>query len=476
MILSSTRARVIAIALVVVIAAAAAFAVTRSGGSVSPGAAGSSAADDTGTGDSLFPDIGTSAYDVTHYAIDLTYEQAGSIRASTTITAKAAARLESFGLDFVGLDVDSVTVDGSRAEVTRTKEKLIVTPASSVEGDFTTVVAYRGTPKTYLDPDESSEGWLPTKGGATVMSQPVGAMSWFPNNNTPRDKATFDIVLTVPKGLEAASNGVLSSKRTGPDGTTWAWKQSEPMVPYLAMISIGQYQVFDSTMKLADGRTLPISTFIDSSFGPLKRERALLEESIRLGERLYGPYPGASAGLVVEKVGVEYALETQDRAVYDGVPDDLTIMHETAHQWIGNSVGLRDWGDIWLNEGFATHAEWSWSADHGGDSLSKALTKAYREFPESDEFWTLPPADLGEAANLFSDPTYHRGAMTLEALRQRIGDDDFTRLRSSWATENQGRTVTTKQFISLAEKVSGTDLDGFFRAWLFAPTRPALDG
>ncbi len=468
---SSPRARLLAILLAIsaLIAAVAVIIIVsnRSGGTL--------AKDARGTGDSLFPDVGTSAYDVKHYTIKLTFADDGSIRARTAITARAPERLASFALDFVGLQVDDVTVDGDPATTAISKEKLTITPESSVDGDFTTVIQYHGTPKTYIDPDDSSEGWIPTDGGVTVMSQPIGAMSWFPNNNTPTDKATFDIELTVPDDLEAASNGVLATKRPGKDGTTWVWEQSVPMVPYLAMISIGQYQVFESSMTLEDGRKLPIWSFIDPSFGPLAKERALLEETIRLGERLYGPYPASSAGIVVEKVGVDYALETQDRAVYDGVPDDLTIMHESAHQWVGNSVGLHDWNDIWINEGFATHAEWSWTAEHGGASLEKAFTETYEEYGADDEFWKLPPADLGSAENLFSDPTYYRGAMTLEELRQRIGDADFRELRTAWPTRNEGRTATTKDFITLAEKISGDELDAFFDTWLYQPGRPELE-
>ncbi|MCW2824057.1 MAG: pepN 2 [Aeromicrobium sp.] len=428
----------------------------------------------TGTGDSLFPDVGTSAYDVKHYDIDLAYAADGSIRARTTIQARADHRLSSFDLDLVGLTVDRVRVDGRPAEASRTGEKLTVTPAHPIMGSFRTVVDYHGTPQTYTDPDGSSEGWVPTSDGATVLAEPIGAMTWFPDNNTPRDKATFDIALTVPRGLEAASNGVLESRRHRAGTTTWSWSQDRPMAPYLAMISIGQYQVFTSSMELKSGRRLPIVSFVDPSFGPLAHQRQLLKDAIRYGERIYGRYPGSSAGIVVEDVGVGYALETQDRAVYDGAPDDLTVVHETAHQWVGNSVGLTDWGDIWLNEGFATHAEWSWTAATGGTTLGESFAEAYASHPADDPFWDLPPADLGDPANLFAEPTYARGAMTLDALRQRIGGRDFAELRRTWTTRHRGGNVTTRDLVRLAERISGEDLDAFFQAWLLTPERPAL--
>ena len=107
-----------------------------------------------------------------------------------------------------------------------------------------------------------------------MLSEPVGAMTWFPNNNTPRDKATFTIAITAPSTFEVAGNGDLDSRRKH-DGaaTTWTWRQREPMATYLAMISIGQYDVYRSTMRLRSGRKLPVWSFVDPALGTLS-ERA----------------------------------------------------------------------------------------------------------------------------------------------------------------------------------------------------------
>ena len=92
---------------------------------------------------------------------------------------------------------------------------------------------------THIDPDGALDGWIPTGDGATVLSEPVGAMTWFPNNNTPWDKATFDVAVNVPKDLEVAGNGDLTSRTRHGSTTTWHWQQRRPMATYLAMISIG---------------------------------------------------------------------------------------------------------------------------------------------------------------------------------------------------------------------------------------------
>lgn len=424
--------------------------------------------------DSLFPEVGHSEYDVLHYRVALTYLVTnGSIRARTTIKAKTDRRLTAFALDLEGLQVDEVRVNGRAARYERDGTTLTVSPTKAVRGTFTTTVSYHGRPTTHIDPDGAADGWIPTRDGATTLNEPVGAMTWFPNNNTPRDKATFDIAVTVPAALEVASNGVLKSRTTTGTRTTWNWQQRRPMATYLSMISIGDYDVYRSSMRLRSGKKLPIWSFIQPSLGSLAEERALVPKIIRFYEQRYGRYPFDSAGIVVKDLGVGYALETQDRPVFDGKPDPGTVAHEFAHQWFGDSVTPKDWGDIWLNEGFATYAEWVWSATQGGDSPRQIFDETYAENAADSDLWSPAPADLGDGANLFSEPVYTRGAMTLEALRRKIGNRDLNTILRRWATTKRYGNGTTRQFIRLAEDVSGRELDPFFRTWLYTPTKPA---
>jgi aminopeptidase N len=423
--------------------------------------------------DSLFPEVGSSQYDVKHYAISLGFQSSGDIKAKTTFTAKAKKPLTSFSLDLEGLIVDKVRVNGRTADFSRRDNKLIIKPSKTLTGRFWASIRYHGKPVTHIDPDGAQDGWIPTDNGAgaTVLSEPVGAMTWFPNNNTPRDKATFDMKITVPSKLEVAGSGDLKSVRKHAGKETWRWVQPYQQATYLAMISISDYDVYHSTMRTTTGRKLPIWSFIEPKLGTVAAERALIPKIIRYEERRFGPYPFSSAGIVVKETGAGYALETQNRPVFDGVPDDTTNVHEWAHQWYGNSVSLSDWGDIWLNEGFAQYAEWLWDASHGGPSTAEAFQQAYDD-PET--VWSPAPAALTDPADLFGQQSYLRGGMTLEALRQKIGSHDFFVILRKWAQQNAYGNVTTAQFIRLSEKVSGQDLDAFFNAWLYVPKKPAL--
>jgi aminopeptidase N len=427
--------------------------------------------------DSLFPEVGSSRYDVKHYAISLSYQSSGDIKAKTTLTAKARKPLTSFSLDLEGLTVDKVLVNGHKADFSRRDNKLIITPAKVLTGYFSATIRYHGKPVTHIDPDGSQDGWVPTAdGGATVLSEPVGAMTWFPNNNTPRDKATFDMKITVPSKLEVAGSGDLRSVRKHDGQETWRWQQPYQQATYLAMISIANYDVYHSTMRTTSGRKLPIWSFIEPKQGSLAAARALIPKAIRFEERRFGPYPFNSAGIVVKDVGVGYSLETQNRPVFDGkdAADDLTIVHEFAHQWYGDSVSLKDWVDIWLNEGFATYAEWLWTASHGGPTTAEQFQDEYDSHPASDELWSPPPAAFDNPKDLFGSQAYLRGAMTLEVLRQKVGSHDFFIILRRWAQQNAYGNVTTPQFIRLSERVSGQNLDALFNAWLYTAGKPAL--
>jgi aminopeptidase N len=140
--------------------------------------------------------------------------------------------------------------------------------------------------------------------------------------------------------------------------------------------------------------------------------------------------------------------------------------------WFGDSLTLESWPDIWLHEGFATWSEWIWSERHGNKSAHKWFEQLYNTPPQDTRFWGPAVADFSDPALLFNGTVYYRGAMTLQALREKIGDLAFFQLLRDWATQNRYGTVTTPQFIALAEKESGQDLTQFFKVWIYQAEKP----
>jgi peptidase M1-like protein/immune inhibitor InhA-like protein len=194
---------------------------------------------------------------------------------------------------------------------------------------------------------------------------------------------------------------------------------------------------------------------------------------------MFGPYPFSAAGGIVDDFAdLGFALENQTRPIYskffftDPLLGDSVIVHELAHQWFGDSLALARWQHIWLNEGFATYAEWLWSERESLATAQEIFDDLY-SIPADDPFWSLTIGDPGPDS-LFDFPVYGRGAMTLHQLRLVVGDADFFKILRRWATSRAGGNVTTREFIRLAERVSGEDLDALFDAWLFTAEKPAL--
>jgi aminopeptidase N len=419
----------------------------------------------------FFPRAGNVGYDVTDYKVDLTYRASGRIEARAMLKAKATQRLSRFSLDLFGLKVTAVEVYGEPARFNRGRDKLKIEPRTPVAADeaFETLVTYEGRPETVTDPDGGREGWIETNDGAFAVGEPQGTASWLPCNNVPADKASFEISVTVPERLRAVSNGRLVALGRDSGRRTYVWREDASMSPYLATVDIGRGKLRKSTIA-----GLPAWTLID----PLLEKYSLpildkLGEVIRFEEGVFGPYPFDSAGSVVDFApGVGYALETQSRPIYLFVPDLTTVVHETAHQWFGNSVGLERWPNIWLNEGFATWAEWYYAEHHGGRSAREIFRSLYTVPATKTEIWEPPSGHPGQAKNLFAPSTYIRGGMALEALRIKIGTKPMLKVLRRWATENRYGSAHIKQFTDLAEEVSGENLGPLFGRWLYRRGKP----
>jgi aminopeptidase N len=255
------------------------------------------------------------------------------------------------------------------------------------------------------------------------------------------------------------------------------------MASYLATIDIADWDVTEG--ETDDG--LPQYDAVDTNItGGLRDE---IDDSFsRQGEILemlsdaFGPYPFSTVGgIVPNQNDLRFALETQTRPVYSkrfwltsqGVPRDAdwVVVHELAHQWYGDDVAVERWQHIWLNEGFASYAEWLWEEHEGRATPQEIFQATYDEIPADDPFWSVVIGDPG-VTDLFSDPVYIRGAMTLQALRNEVGDAAFFEILHRWASEQSGGNGNTEEFTSLAEEVSGQDLDELFNTWLFTGEKP----
>ena len=447
-----------------------------------------------GIGDPYFPLDGNGGYDVQHYDLDVRYDPATDVlQGVATIEARATQALSSFNLDFVGLTVRSVTVGRRAADWSRTGGELTVVPRTALRerSRFVVTVVYDGVPQTIED-QLGSSGFFHTDDGALAVGQPDVAATWFPSNDHPSDAASLSVSITVPKDVEGVSNGRLVGQTTRQGWTTWEWRAAEPMATYLVVLAIGQFELRQYTRPSGQqgGRlrfvdALDPDLFAPDGEGPSRGEVAeqvfaRQPEIIGFLEGFFGPYPFRSAGGIVddeERLG--FALETQTRPLYSAAFFDdelfaqLVVVHEYAHMWFGDDLRLARWQDIWLNEGFASYAEWLWQEEQGV-ATAQSLFDERLALPADHPLWAIAIGDPGAATDqLFHPAVYERGAMTLHALRVRIGDQRFFQLLRTWAATQAGDTVSTPEFVALAEQVSGQQLDAFFDEWLYTASRPA---
>ncbi len=199
-----------------------------------------------GIGDPYFPFDGNGGYDAKHYDLDLAYDPPTDVlRGVATIRARATQNLSSFNLDFNGLTIRSIKVDGRRATWSRAADELSVTPKHGLRKHerFTTEVVYDGIPTSVGDAEIGLSGFIATDDGTVVAGQPEGADHWYPVNDHPLDKAAYTFHITVPEGLEAMANGVLKSNRSRHGRTTWVWDAKEPMASYLTTATIGEFDI-----------------------------------------------------------------------------------------------------------------------------------------------------------------------------------------------------------------------------------------
>lgn len=463
-------------------------------------------------GDSLFPDIGNGGYDATNYDINLDYNPiSNEFNQGTysTMTAEATDDLWKFSLDFQGPTIQRVLVDGQPSYYERDDTKLIVAPPTPInDGDsFDVTVFYSGYINHITDPDGSREGWVracrvtppsPTNltcFGSFTVSEPVGSESWFPNNDIPSDKATFDTTTMVPTELlplnewTALGTGELVSKVVGGNGkTTWRWREDLPTSTYLTTGSVCRC-VYNATSmtETSTSRTFPVYDTYDNSATPLQvtgitGQFALEEGIVNLFSPLFGPYPLNSAGLHFGRTtGIGYVLENQGKihfpSLNTGVNTRFTTAHEYVHQWFGDAVGPATWNQIWFNEGWAQWGEWYYEAP---DVPAEQFADIYAT--ASPEDWEIPPGTLlNDPANLFEEfPTYTRAGMMIEGYRQIVGDAIFFDFAKQIQVDFAHSTIGASDFTELALLKSGfggaelTLLEDYFDQWLFGTTKPTV--
>ncbi len=421
------------------------------------------------------PGHGDTSYRVAHYELDLAYQVDGNqLTGRAVLHCVAVEDLLQFKVNLFGLRVAKLTLDGRRVKYEHGKRGISVRTVDAIAAGepFTVEVRYSGKPRAVPSKTLGPTGWEELADGVIVCGQPHGAPSWFPCNDRPGDKASYSISISAPSGYRVVSNGRLVSTQRRAGSTTWAYHQPEPMATYLATVQIGRYCVLDLDAVVPLQAVLPGSLIpaYEDVFGRQPQMLAFFS-------RVFGDYPFGAYTVVITEDDLEIPLESQGLSTFganhlvQSWDTERLIAHEMSHQWFGNSLTLADWADIWLHEGFACYCEWLWSEESGGVTAHQHAAAHWYQLAVLDQDLIL--SDPGPQL-MFDDRVYKRGALTLHAVRLRIGDDAFFSLLRGWVGEYAHGTVTTAMFATFAEQHTGVPLATLFDAWLNEAALPEL--
>ena len=431
-------------------------------------------------------------YDLQHSKISLRFDLEqrkvlGEVTHSLSILRDGTAKIV---FDSAGLTIQKVTVNKAAAKFETTAEKLIIPLAAEAKsGDkFDVTIRYEGKPtkgmyfilpdKDY--PDRPSQIW--------TQGESEDTHYYLPTYDYPNDRLTTETILTVPASWLTVSNGkLISITDSGKGLKTWYWKESVPSSTYLITVIAGEFEEVKDAwhgipvtyyapkgrgdrLAINYGRTPMMMELFSKKFGVdyawEKYAQTMVDDFVAGGMENSSATTNTSNSLVHPKLAPEYLTGE----------DDL-ISHELGHQWFGDLVTCKDWGDIWLNEGFATFLEAVWSEAHfGNDEADYERWNSTREWFESANLWNKPLVrhDFDDSSE-FDGNAYGKGGWVLYMLRHQLGEDAFYRGIKHYLEVNRGKNVVTADLAKAIEEATHSNVDQFFSQWVYGAGAPKFD-
>ena len=421
-------------------------------------------------------------FDVVYHNLKLNIDPAVRIISGSIVTRFETLE-DNFSLFSFDLDdrmtVDSVVFNNTTLSFLHISDEIQITIPSQPKNTLVEVeVFYAGDPS---ENEQKGFSYDFQKDGpiAWTLSQPYGALGWWPCKQQLEDKIdSLDMEITIPKGNKAAGLGLLQQVDTLPDSSlVFHWKHRYPVVTYLVAVAVTNYYEESHYVTLSDGDSVLHLDYLYPAYKPqadiLRKE---IDGQLFLFDSLFGAYPFKKEKYGHAQFGRGGGMEHQTMSFMSDLNFDL-MAHELAHQWFGDKITCGSWQDLWLNEGFATY-----------------LNGLAREFLRGEEEWydflgvsidkvTSVPSgpvfayDTSNVSILFDgNLRYRKGAMVLHMLRWEIGDDAFFSGMKNYALDADlcYDFAKTADFKSYMEDAGAVDLSDFFNRWVYQEGFPTV--
>jgi aminopeptidase N len=431
-------------------------------------------------------------YDLEHSRIALRFDLdqkkvMGDVTHTLTILHDATSKIV---FDSAGLTIHSATLNKSAAKFEIKDDKLIIplTTAAHAGEKFDITIRYEGKPTKGLYfilpdkdyPDRPKQVW--------TQGESEDTRYYLPTYDYPNDRLTTETILTVPASWITVANGKLINVSDAANGMkTWTWKESVPSSTYLFTVVAGEFEEIKDSW-----RGIPVTYYAPKGRGDrLSINYSRTPQMIELFSAKLGvnyPWEKYAQAMVDDFVagGMENSSATTNTSNSLQHPklapefitgEDGLISHELGHQWFGDLVTCKDWGDIWLNEGFATFMEFVWTESHfGKDQADYERWQSAHQWFEEANLYSKPTVrhDFNDSGE-FDGNAYTKGGWVLYMLRHQLGEDAFYYGLKHYLEVNRGKNVVTADLAKAMEEATHTNVDQFFNQWLYGAGAPKFD-
>jgi len=440
-----------------------------------------------------------SSYDVTYYDINIDFDiEQKSIDGFVTIKAKSLDEIDALQVDLAkNLNIQKITYQDSPVKYYREEDAVMVYFNQTIDKDtlFDFTIHYNGIPQSADNPpwaggftwskDKNDRDWV------AVSCEGEGARIWWPNkDHISEEPDSVRMAFTVPSDLMSIANGQLRSVVEKENNkTTYEWFVNNPINNYNISVQIGNYVavqdtfIKENTTHYMNHYVLDYNKEVAQNYFPQSKE------VIRFYEKYFGDYQWWDDGyklIEVPYLGMEHQSAVtygNGFSIYNGVRSsswgmygviDPLIIHESGHEWFGNSVTAIDPTHIWIHEGLQVYTEalyfedkfnsYEVSVDYLKSIKSRIQNKIPIVGPEGENYWAL------------NGDTYMKGAWVMHTLRSAINDDAiWFGILKEFMVENAKSHVSTEDFFNKVKEKTGTDYTYFSEQYFYSPNQPELE-